>query len=101
MLNVGLWVEIEAQPGKADEVETFLKQGQVLVGNEPQTVAWFAVRLDDSRYGIFDAFEDDAGRDAHLTGAVAEALGTRAAELFASPPTIHKIDVLEDKLPSV
>jgi quinol monooxygenase YgiN len=100
MVNVGLWVEIEAKPGKEDEVETFLKQGQVLVGDEPQTVAWFAVRMDDSRYGIFDAFEDDAGRDAHLTGAVAEALGAQAGELFASPPAIHKIDVIGDKLPS-
>ena len=99
MVSVALWVELEAKPGKEAEVEAFLTQGQVMAGDEPDTVAWFALRMDGSRYGIFDVFEDDAGRDAHLTGAIAEALGTRAAELFVSPPEIHKLDVVGSKLP--
>ena len=77
----------------------FLRSALPLVNEEPGTIAWFAVRLGKSSFAIFDAFADEDGRDAHLSGKVAAALMARADELFASPPQINKLDVLASKLP--
>ncbi len=70
MVNVALFVRLEAKPGKEGEVESFLKSGLPLANQEPATIAWFAIRLGPSTFGIFDAFPDDAGRQAHLTSQV-------------------------------
>lgn len=99
MVKVALWVRLEAKPGKEAEVESFLKGGLAIVQEEPATTAWFAIRLGPSTFGIFDAFPDDAGRQAHLSGRVAAALMAKAPELLAQPPSIEKIDVLAAKLP--
>ena len=99
MVRVGLLVRLEAAPGKEAEVERFLHDGLPLVEAEPETVAWFALRLGPSTFGIFDVFPDDAGRQAHLGGRVAEALTARANELFAVSPVIEPLDVLASKLP--
>jgi quinol monooxygenase YgiN len=97
-VTVGLWVPLQAKPGKEAEVEAFLKAGQGLVEDEPGTTAWFAVRLGDGQFGIFDVFPDDEGRQAHLNGKVAAALMEQAADLFADAPQIHQIDVVAEKL---
>ena len=99
MTTVGLFVRMEAKPGKEGEVEKFLKGGAALVGEEPKTVAWFAVRMGPSTFAIFDAFPDESGRQAHLSGKVAAALMAQAPQLFATPPVIEKVEVLADKLP--
>ncbi|MGE8165562.1 putative quinol monooxygenase [Paraburkholderia sp. NPDC080076] len=99
MVKLALYVRLEAKPGKEKEVEAFLLGGLPLVEEEPGTVAWFGLKLGPSTFGIFDAFPDESGRDAHLNGKVAAALMAKAGELFASPPTIEKIDVLAAKLP--
>ncbi len=99
MLTVGLLVRLVAKPGKEAEVAGFLEGGLALVQEEPATIAWFAIRLGPSEFGIFDAFPDDAGRQAHLAGRVAEALMAQAAELFAQPPVIEPVDVIAAKLP--
>ncbi|MBB6152884.1 quinol monooxygenase YgiN [Pseudomonas sp. JAI115] len=98
MVKVALFVRLEAKPGKEKEVERFLLSGLPLV-EEPATTAWFGIRLGPSTFGIFDAFPDEAGRQAHLSGKVAAALMANAAELFAEPPSIEKVDVLAAKLP--
>ena len=98
-LNEALFVRLEAKPGKEAEVENFLRSGLPLVENEPKTVVWFALRLGPSTFGIFDAFEDDSGRQAHLQGQVAAALKAKASELFAKPPAIGNVSVLAAKLP--
>jgi len=98
MVKVGLFVHLEAKVGREAEVEEFLRQGLPVVREEPETTAWFALRLGPSTFGIFDVFLDEAGREAHLSGRVAAALKSKAAELFAAPPTILKIDVLAAKL---
>lgn len=97
--TVGLLVTMEAKPGQEATVEEFLNGGLALVNEEPGTVAWFAIRLSESVFGIFDVFMDEAGRDAHLSGRVAEALMAQAPDLFANPPMIGKVDVLAAKLP--
>ena len=99
MVTVALYVRLEAKPGKEKEVESFLKGGLAIVQEEPATTAWFAIRMGPSTYGIFDAFPDDAGRQAHLSGRVAAALMAKAADLLAKPPSIEKVDVLAAKLP--
>jgi len=99
MVSVALYVRLEAKPGKEKDVEAFLKGGLAVVQAEPATAAWFALRLGPSTFGIFDAFPDEAGRQAHLSGRVAAALMAKAAELLAKPPAIEKVDVLAAKLP--
>jgi len=99
MVKVALLVRLEAKPGKEKAVEEFLQNGLPLVQEEPDTIAWFGIRLGPSTFGIFDAFPNEAGRQAHLTGRVAAALMANASELLAKPPTIEKVDVLAAKLP--
>ena len=99
MVKVALFVRLEAKPGKEKDVENFLKSGLPLVEEEPATTAWFGIRIGPSTFGIFDAFPDEAGRQAHLSGKVAAALMAKASELLAKPPVIEKIDVLAAKLP--
>ena len=99
MVSVALFVRLEAKPGKEKEVEDFLRGGLPIIQEEPATTAWFGIRLGPTTFGIFDAFPDEAGRQAHLVGRVAAALMARASELFAQPPVIEKIDVLAAKLP--
>jgi quinol monooxygenase YgiN len=96
----GLWVPLEAKPGKEADVASFLEGGRSIVENEPDTTAWFAVRLSDSQFAIFDVFPDDSGRQAHLSGAVAEALMAQADELLAQTPNIQQADVIASKLPA-
>ena len=99
MVKFGLLVRLKAKAGKEDEVEEFLKSALPIVRQEPATTAWFAIRMSESEFGIFDVFPDESGRDAHLSGAVAAALMQKAPELLAEPPRIEKIDVLAHKLP--
>lgn len=100
MVTVGLLVRLEAKPGKEAGVEQFLEGGLALVNDEPDTTAWFAIKLGPSTYGIFDVFPTDAGRQAHLQGRVAEALMAKAADLFSAAPDIGPVDVLAAKLPA-
>jgi len=99
MTTKALFVRLEATPGKESEVAKFLRDGQALVQQEPATTAWFGIQLGPTTFGIFDAFPDDAGRDAHLSGRVAKALMEKTPELLAQPPKIEKADVLADRLP--
>ena len=99
MVKVALFVRLEAKPGKEEEVANFLRSGLALVEDEPATTAWFGIQLGPSTFGIFDAFPDDEGRQAHLNGRVAAALMANAADLLSQPPSIEKVDVLAAKLP--
>lgn len=99
MVTVALLVRLEAKPGKEADVENFLKGGLPIVREEPATTAWFALRMGPSTFGIFDAFPDESGRQAHLTGRVAAALMAQASDLLAQPPSIEQVDVLAAKLP--
>jgi len=97
MVKKALFVKLKAKSGKEAEVEAFLNSGLGLVGEEPLTVDWYALKFDDSTFGIFDTFDGEEGRDAHLNGKVAAALMANAAELLAESPTIEKVDLLAVK----
>lgn len=93
----GLWVQIQAKEGKESEVEQMLTDAQSAVESEEGTTAWFALKIGPSQFGIFDAFADDAGRDAHLNGEVAKALMGAVGDLIEEPEIDHP-DVLAAKL---
>lgn len=99
MGSVALSVVLKAKPGKQQELGAFLASAQGLVAQENGTISWFAYRLDDQTFGIFDSFDDEAGRQAHLNGPVAAALLDRAEELLAEHPDIRPVNILAEKLP--
>jgi quinol monooxygenase YgiN len=98
-VTVGLLVRLEAKPGREQDVEDFLVGALPLVEEEPATIQWYAIRLGPSTFGIVDAFPDDSGRQAHLSGQVAAALMQNAPDLLAGEPTIEQFDVLAARLP--
>ena len=97
MSKLALYGRMKAKPGKEAEVEAFLTQGATMSQDEKGTVDWFAIKEDDGAYSIFDTFDTEEARDAHLNGEIAKALMTKASELFTEPPQIHKISVLAKK----
>lgn len=99
MVKVGLLARLEAKAGKEAEVEELLKGALPLAEEEAETTVWFAIRIGPSTFGIFDAFESDSGRQAHLAGRIAAALMAKAPELLSQPPVIENVDVLAVKLP--
>jgi len=99
MIKLALYVRLDAKPGKEKAVEEFLRGGLPIVREEPDTIAWFAIKLGPSTYGIFDVFPDEKGREAHLAGRVAAALMAKAPDLLLKTPVIEKLDVLAAKLP--
>jgi quinol monooxygenase YgiN len=99
MARLGLYVSLEAKPGKEDDLAAFLEQGLEMANQEQATPVWFAVRLGATSFAIFDAFADEAGREAHLGGPIAAALMARAGELLATAPSIERFDVIGSKLP--
>lgn len=92
-------VRLEALPGREDELRDFLKQGLSIVEGEPKTVRWFGVQFGPSSFGIFDAFPDDDGRQAHLSGDVAKALRENTGKFFEEP-TIEQLDIIAEKQPA-
>ena len=90
MEAIGLLVTLEARAGKEDDAEAFLKSTRPLALNEKATLKWYAIKIGPGKFGIFDTFANEAGRNAHLTGEIAKALTARASELFAVPPRWKK-----------
>ena len=99
MTQHALYVQLEAKPGKEQEVATFLSGARNMVTDEPDTTAWFAIRMGPRTFGIFDAFANERGRDAHLQGRLATQIRAKASDLFVKTPEIQRVEVLADKLP--
>ncbi len=97
MAKYALYVALKAKPGKAADVEAFLKAGAEMSRAESGTVTWYAIKEGDGAYAVFDTFNDEAGRDAHLTGAIAQALMAKADELFSNALQIHKLEIIAQK----
>jgi len=98
MLSLGLFVRLEAKPGKEKDVAAFLKQGLQMANQERTTPLWFALQLGPSTFGVFDAFHDESGRQGHLNGPIAKALMAQAPNLLAAPPSIEKTEILGAKV---
>lgn len=99
-MKLALFARLEAKPGKEQEVVDFLHEGLALANQEATTLTWFALRVGPTTFAIFDAFSNEAGRQRHLNGPIAQALMARAPELFAVPPAIEPLEVLGVKLPT-
>ena len=97
MEKFALLARVEAKPGKETEVEAFLKSALPLAEAEPETVRWYGLKINENTFGIFDTFETEDGRKAHLQGKIAEALMANAAELLAKDPVIEFVDLLAVK----
>ena len=97
MAKFAIYVSLKAKPGKEKDVEAFLKQGAEMSKKEPFTVHWYGLKEAAGHYSVFDTFNDEAGRDAHLNGEIAKALMAKAGELLSEPPKIHKIQVIATK----
>ena len=99
MVTKGLLVRLKAKPGKEQELQQFLEGALPVVESEPNTTAWFAIRFGDAEFGIFDVFPDESGRQEHLNGQVAAALGEHGPALLDGDPQFEQIDILASKLP--
>jgi quinol monooxygenase YgiN len=96
-VTVGYFVLLEAKPDKTDELAAFLKRGRELALAEPLTINWYAFRIDQVTFGIFDTFETEAGREAHQVGEIAKAFTTTAPELLAKDPDVRAVDLIAVK----
>jgi quinol monooxygenase YgiN len=93
-LTLGIVALLEAKPGKRDDLADFLRSGRELAAREEGTVTWYAFKLGDTTYGIFDTFESEEGRQVHLNGEIPKALGEVASDLLASDPDIRTVEIL-------
>jgi quinol monooxygenase YgiN len=97
-VHKALLARLEAKPGKETAVQDLLIRAVGLANQEARTTVWFALKLGPSTFGVFDAFADEEGRQAHLNGPIAQALMANAPEMFSKPPQIDPVDVLGAKL---
>jgi quinol monooxygenase YgiN len=97
MDKLAIWAVVESKPGKESEVEAFLKSAQPLAEKETGTSSWYAVQIGPSKFGIFDTFADESGRQAHRTGDIAKALFAKAPELSSKEAEINKLNILAAK----
>jgi len=97
-VHKALLAHLEAKPGKETAVRDLLIGAVALANQEARTKVWFALKLGPSTFGVFDAFADEEGRQAHLNGPIAQALMANATELFSKAPEIRPVDVLGAKL---
>ncbi|MCG8321663.1 MAG: antibiotic biosynthesis monooxygenase [Cytophagales bacterium] len=100
MVKFALLVRLEAKSGKELEVENFIKGALTLAQEEPDTITWYAIKIDNSTFGIFDTFPSEEGRKAHLAGKIAKALMANASELLEKDPVIEQVKLLAVKLPN-
>jgi quinol monooxygenase YgiN len=101
MPKLAIWAELEAKAGKEQEVADFLNSAQALAEKEPGTITWYAIKMGGAKFGIFDTFADEKGREAHMNGEIAKALFAKAKELLAKDPQIHKLELLAAKVPGL
>jgi hypothetical protein len=96
-VKYGLLATLEAKPGRGDDLGAFLEAGRALAAAEPQTITWYAFKITETSYGIFDTFDTEGGRQAHLEGEIPAALGQVAPDLLAQAPDIRAVDIVAVK----
>ena len=96
-VKLGILALLKAKPGKGDDLGDFLRGGREIAAREEGTVTWYAFKVDEATYGIFDTFESEEGRQAHLNGEIPKALGQVAADLLDSDPDIRTVEILAVK----
>ena len=94
MIKLAFFARLEAKPGKEEDVARFLQSAREMAQNEPTTINWYALRLSQTTFGVFDTFTDEEGRQKHLNGPIGQALMAKTPELFSAPPSIEPVEVL-------
>ena len=99
MAKFALLVELKVIAGKEAEAEAFLNKEAALVRGEPGTLTWHAVKIEGEpgAYRVFDTFNDETAREAHLNGEAGQELAAHAAELFSEAPRIYRLQVVAEK----
>ncbi|HUC15577.1 MAG TPA: antibiotic biosynthesis monooxygenase [Acidimicrobiales bacterium] len=97
--KLGLLALLEAKPEKGGELAAFLEAGRSIAAAEQGTVTWYAFKISDTSYGIFDTFESEGARHDHLNGEIPRALAQVGADLLAREPDIRTVDVIAVKWP--
>jgi quinol monooxygenase YgiN len=96
-VTLGILAQLKAKPGKGNELGAFLESGRAIAAAEEGTMTWYAFKLDDSTYGIFDTFESEDARQAHINGEIPRALGAVGPDLLAGDPDIRPVDIIAVK----
>jgi quinol monooxygenase YgiN len=96
-VQLGILALLEAKPGKGEDLAAFLEAGRALAVAEEGTVTWYAFKISDTTYGIFDTFETEQARQAHIDGEIPRALGQVGADLLAADPNIRTVDIIAVK----
>jgi quinol monooxygenase YgiN len=96
-VTLGVLALLEAKPEKGADLAAFLESGRTIAASEQGTVTWYAFKLEGSMYGIFDTFESEDARNAHLAGEIPRALAQIGPDLLANDPQIHMVDVVAVK----
>ena len=96
-VKFGFLALLQAKPEKGDDLAAFLEGGRALAQREEGTITWYAFKVDDTTYGIFDTFETEAARQAHLDGEIPKALAQVGPDLLAADPDIRAVDILAVK----
>ena len=96
-VKLGILALLEAKPGRGDDLAAFLEQGRAIAAAEEGTVTWYAFKLGETTYGIFDTFETEDGRQAHVEGEIPKALARVGGDLLAKEAEIRTVDVIAVK----
>ena len=94
--EIGILALVEAKPGKGSDLHALLKSARDLAAAEQGTVTRYAFKVNDETYGIFDTFDSEDSRIAHVNGEIPKAL-TQHAEILAKEPDIQTIDIVAVK----
>ena len=84
MSRVAIWAQLEAKPEKEKGWKNFLSlRSRWRSVNRAHSI----VRLKwDGKYGIFDTFADENGRNAHLNGEIAKSVLPKPRIFFPNRP---------------
>ena len=96
-VTCGLLVVLEANEGKGAELAAFLEAGRGIAAAEQGTVTWYAFKMNDTTFGVFDTFESEDARRAHLDGEIPKALAQVGPDLLAKEPDIRRGDLVAVK----
>jgi quinol monooxygenase YgiN len=96
-LKLALLALLEAKPDKGPQLCALLERGRDIAVREQGTVTWYAFKIDNTHYGIFDTFETDDARNAHLSGEIPKALASVGPDLLATEPDIRAVDIVAVK----
>lgn len=94
MKKLGLLVTLKAKEGKELELSNFLNEAVNLARREEKTITWYSFRIDHSTFGIFDTFENESGREAHLQGSITSGIMKLASDLLLEAPKIEKVEII-------